>query len=139
MAEYAITFEELIELMGFKTLNESIQLEIYQEISGLLEGELQRKRNNRFGLDGFLYVDIEGDHPIDTFCVVIYNGKLVEIELNGFNGIFLSGHWRACQGLRRKFLTFAKKLPKAKILDKIAPRLEEADQAALSKWRKCPE
>ncbi|HOX30329.1 MAG TPA: hypothetical protein P5080_03945 [Candidatus Paceibacterota bacterium] len=138
MAEYSITLEELMELMGFETLNESIQLEIYQEITVLLEGELDRKRNNRFGLDGFIYVDIEGDHPIDTFCVVIYNGKLVEIELNGFDGIFLSGHWRACQGLKRKFLTFARKLPKEKILDKIAPKLEEDDQATLRKWRNCP-
>lgn len=67
MAKHSITLEDLMELMGFETLNESIQWEIYQEISGLLEGELEQKRNKRFGWDDSRYIDIEGNHPIDTF------------------------------------------------------------------------
>jgi len=67
MAKHSITLEDLMEIMGFETLNKSIQLEIYQEVSGFLEGELERKRNKRFGWDDSRFIDIEGNHPIDTF------------------------------------------------------------------------
>lgn len=136
MAEHSILIGEIMGLMGLQDLDDAIQWAIYDHISGLLEKELEKKRNKRFGWNDSLYIDIEGDHPIDVHYVVTCDRRVIGIELDGFDGIFLSGYCRTCQKLERKIRAFVKKLPKKKILDKIAPELDERERTALEKWRK---
>ena len=77
MAEIAIEPQNVIERLGFETLeDEDIRQVIYLGICSRLEDELMIKRNKIFGWSDSVDIDIEGESWIDTYWAVASTVRL---------------------------------------------------------------